>query len=317
MAALCELSNYMETIIFKPVSLEDRQAITRFTLNGSSQICDLAFSNLYGWAERYGTSWAVIGQTLIIRFQSPLRSHPTYLMPVGSAECNLSVVMTDLQRLAEEGGYPLVLMGVSERCREALEDACPNQFSFERAPGSYDYVYLREKLCTLSGKSLQPKRNHINKFERSYPDYLYEPITRENIDECLAVEREWFADHGAGEGRTAEMRMIERICADFEALGLSGGALRVDGKIIAFTIGSPINQTTFGVHIEKADRTYDGAFTMINREFARRISEQYVYVNREEDLGIEGLRQAKLSYKPEFLLYKDTATQKHAPKPAP
>lgn len=299
----------METITFKPISLEDKETITQFTLNGSSQICDLAFSNLYGWAERYGTSWTIIAQRLVIRFQSPLRSHPTYLMPVGGGDCSLSIVMKDLQRLADEGGYPLVLMGVSERCREVLEESCPGQFSFERAPGSYDYVYLREKLSTLSGKALQPKRNHINKFERNYPDYIYEPITRYNIEECLIVEREWLADHGAGDGRTAEMRMIERICDDFESLGLMGGALRVSGKIIAFAIGSPINHTTFGVHIEKADRTYDGAFTMINREFARRIPEQYIYVNREEDLGIDGLRQAKLSYKPEFLLYKDIATQ--------
>lgn len=301
----------MDSIIFKPVSLADRAEITRFTLNGSSRICDLAFCNLYGWGEHYGTSWAIVRETLVIRFQSPLRNHPTYLMPVGGEGCNLSVAMTELRRISEAEGYPLVLMGVAPQCREALETSCPGMFRFTSNEGSRDYVYLRERLASLSGKALQSKRNHINRFERLYPNYSYEPISRNNIEECLAVERSWFDEHGAGEGRTSELRMIERVFSAFDELELMGGALRVDGRIIAFAVGSPINQSTFGVHIEKADRAYEGAFTMINREFARRIPEQYTYVNREEDLGIEGLRQAKLSYKPDMLLYKDTAVLHH------
>lgn len=105
--------------------------------------------------------------------------------------------------------------------------------------------------------------------------------------------------------------MIKRCLVHREELGLTTGALRVEGKIIAFTFGSPINQTTFGVHVEKADINYEGAFTMINREFARRLPEQYIYINREEDLGQEGLRQSKRSYKPELMLIKDTAILRH------
>ena len=164
---------------------------------------------------------------------------------------------------------------------------------------------------TLSGKALQSKRNHVNKFEKSY-DYTFEPITGENAMECMALERTWLREHGSeADGEDKEEEVIHRLLTHFEELQLSGGILRVEGKIVAFTIGSPINETTFGVHIEKARRDYDGAFTMINKLFAATIPEQYTYVNREEDLGIEGLRQAKLSYKPEIILPKIAAILRH------
>ena len=105
--------------------------------------------------------------------------------------------------------------------------------------------------------------------------------------------------------------MIEKCLRHREELGLLTGALRVDGKIIAFTFGSSINQDTFDIHVEKADISYEGAFAMINREFAKRIPEQYTYINREEDLGLEGLRKSKLSYKPELMLIKDVAVLRH------
>lgn len=301
----------MQDIIFKPIALEDRQAITAYTLSGSSQICDLAFSNLYGWAERYRTSWAIIHSTLVISFQPLGRSHPAFLMPICDSADSFRSCLDTLKTLADSEGYPLVLMGVTPRCREKLDELVPGAFRYISDGGAQDYIYLRERMCTLSGKSLQSKRNHINKFERLYPDYTYEEITETNLAECLAIEEAWLSSAGEEGGERDEHRMIQRITSALNTLELQGGALRVGGRIVAFSLGSPINATTFGVHVEKALTEYEGAFTMINREFARHIPEQYIYINREEDLGIEGLRKSKLSYKPELILPKDTAILRH------
>lgn len=202
-------------------------------------------------------------------------------------------------------------MGISPTCRDIIDQFSEGTFEYIHDMGAEDYVYLREKMVSLSGKHLQPKRNHINKFEKLYPEYQFEEITDANLEECLALGQDWLEHKEVDSSRLAEQKMIEKCLRHREELGLLTGALRVDGKIIAFTFGSPINQDTFDIHVEKADISYEGAFAMINREFAKRIPEQYTYINREEDLGLEGLRKSKLSYKPELMLIKDVAVLRH------
>lgn len=180
----------------------------------------------------------------------------------------------------------------------------PDKFHFEADRDYADYLYLRTDLATLAGKKFQAKRNHLNKFRRTYTNYEYVPLTSNRIQECLDLEAEWCKVNNCDqhEGTGNERRALIYALHNFDALGLTGGILHVDGKIVAFTFGMPINQDTFGVHVEKADTTIDGAYTMINYEFANHIPEQYTYINREEDLGIEGLRKAKLSYQPVIVL---------------
>ena len=173
---------------------------------------------------------------------------------------------------------------------------------------------LTKVLDALVGKKFQSKRNHVNKFKRTY-NYEYTPITPDRIQECLDLEAEWCKANNCDqhEGTGNERRALVYALHNFEELGLTGGILHVDGKIAAFTFGMPINQDTFGVHVEKADTSIDGAYAMINYEFANHIPEQYVYLNREEDLGIEGLRKAKLSYQPAIILEKYVACLKDEP----
>lgn len=273
----------------------------------------MAFANLFGWAVKYETCYAIADDTLFIRFTSPVRTHPAFLIPIMRGGGCVDASLDRLKNEAELGDYPLVIMGITPLCREHLEAVSPGAFTFLEDEGNADYIYLRERLVSLSGKSLQSKRNHINKFEKLYPDYSYEPMTKANSAECLAVEQEWLRQHGTEEGEDKEQEVIQRLFDHFDELGLSGGILRVAGRVVAFTLGSPINETTFGVHIEKADRDYEGSYTMINKLFASTIPEQYVYVNREEDLGLEGLRKAKLSYKPETILPKIAAVLRHDP----
>ena len=156
-----------------------------------------------------------------------------------------------------------------------------------------------------------PWRLHLPRRRRSGGLYLSPRASGQSLGEGAAVKA-WLQQHGSeDQGEDKEQEVILRLLSSFDELQLSGGILRVGGQIVAFTIGSPINETTFGVHIEKANRDYDGAFTVINKLFASTIPERYTYVNREEDLGIEGLRKAKLSYKPDIILQKIAAVLRH------
>ena len=145
----------------------------------------------------------------------------------------------------------------------------PGKFQFTADRDYADYLYLRTDLATLAGKKFQSKRNHVNKFKRTY-NYEYTPITPDRIQECLDLEAEWCKANNCDqhEGTGNERRALVYALHNFEELGLTGGILHVDGKIAAFTFGMPINQDTFGVHVEKADTSIDGAYAMINYEFA-------------------------------------------------
>ena len=166
----------------------------------------------------------------------------------------------------------------------------------------------------LPGRRFQPKRNHINRFTSEY-DYRYEPLVRERFAECMRLEADW-RQARAGQGHTAEMgaeqRAMQQAFDHFEELDMSGGCLYVGDRLVAFTYGSPINGDTFDCHVEKADTAYDGAFTMINRLFAEQLPARFRYVNREEDMGLEGLRRSKRSYHPVLLWNKCTAIHLHA-----
>lgn len=297
--------------IFKNITLEDKETITAFTMNSNRRNCDLSFSNLCSWKFLYNTQFAVIDNFLTFKFW--VEERLAYMMPVGQGNPQAALEM--LIEDAKKEKQPFCMLGVCSEMRADLEAIMPNQFMFIDDRDYADYIYLRTDLATLAGKKYQSKRNHINRFRNTYPNHQYIPITPEHIQECMKLEAEWYKVNGDEdqEGTGHERQAIIYALHHFDELGLSGGILRVDGKIIAFTFGMPINQKTFGVHVEKADTTIEGAYAMINYEFARHIPEQYIYINREEDLGIEGLRKSKLSYHPETILEKYMACLKEQP----
>lgn len=298
-------------ITFKDVTIRDKDTITQYTMNSCRRNCDLSFSNLCSWRFLYNTQFAIVDGFLVFKFWAA--GELAYMMPVG--EGDLKKVLEALIEDARREGGPFCMLGVCSCMREDLEAIMPGQFTFTADRDYADYIYLRSDLATLKGKKFQSKRNHINKFRNTYPDYEYLPITPERVSECLQLEAEWCKanDCDQQEGTGNERRALIYALEHFEELGLTGGLLRVDGKIVAFTFGMPINKETFGVSVEKADTNVDGAYAVINNEFANHISEQYIYMNREEDLGIEGLRKAKLSYQPVTILEKYMACLKEQP----
>lgn len=298
-------------IEFKDITLQDKNTITAYTMNSCRRNCDLSFSNLCSWRFLYDTKFAIVDNFLVFKFWAG--GELAYMMPVGSG--NPEKAVKALIEDARQEGQPFCMLGVCSCMREDLENIAPGQFTFTADRDYADYIYLRSDLATLKGKKFQPKRNHINKFRNTYPNHEYTPITPDRVQECLDLEAEWckvnHCDQQEGTGN--ERRALIYALHHFEELGLTGGILRVDGKIVAFTFGMPINKETFGVHVEKADTRIDGAYAMINYEFANRVPEQYLYLNREEDLGLEGLRKAKLSYQPETILEKYMACLQEQP----
>ncbi|MEG1436658.1 MAG: phosphatidylglycerol lysyltransferase domain-containing protein, partial [Oscillospiraceae bacterium] len=158
---------------------------------------------------------------------------------------------------------------------------------------------------TLPGKKFHSKRNHISNFEKTY-DWSYEEINKENMQECIEMNRKWEAENKMRnpDGMNKEELAIIRAFDNFDELGFKGGLIRANGEVVAYTMGERLNDNTFCTHIEKAFADIRGAYPIINREFAKNTLTEYEFVNREEDMGIEGLRKAKLSYNPVYLVSK-------------
>lgn len=299
-------------IDFKPITIDDKEVITSFTLPSPLRNCDLAFSNMCSWRFLYQSEYAVYKNFLLIRFyiEEKNKKRIAYMRPIGNGDFRDALLQ--LEEDSWQHGHPLLMLGVTPISKDLLEEAFPGEFSYIPERDYFDYIYLREDLAMLKGKKFQAKRNHVNKFKKQYA-YEYEPLTAELVPECLEFEAKWYKANRTDDDQeelTDERKSMIFALNHFKELNLLGGAIRIDHKLVAFTFGSPINQDTFGVHVEKADTDYDGAYSIINQEFASRIPEQYVYVNREEDLGIPGLRKAKLSYNPTILLPKAAVIKK-------
>lgn len=292
---------------FKPITIQDKELITSYILPANEQDCDLSFANLCSWQFMTESSYAMIHNQLVIRFTNPDGGYE-YFLPFGDG--SMLPVIDELEEYARATGEPLCLRGVVPEMREKLEQYIPTLFEYTGDRDYYDYIYNRQDLAELKGKHYQPKRNHVNKFRKEYA-FTYEPLTDAVIPECLQFEAEWCMKHGYIENENIrnERRALTFAFRHFDELDLCGAVIRIGGKIVAFTFGAPINHNTFGVHYEKADISIDGVYSAINQHFAASLPEQYIYLNREEDLGIPGLRQAKLSYHPVKLLEKTKATK--------
>lgn len=293
---------------FTPITLQDKPLITSYTSVYAPRDCDFSFFNLCAWHFSNESSFAEIGNSLVIRFRTK-DNRLIYLMPIGAG--NLTEILPLLEEEAAAEGQPLRLQGDYPRMRTELEKYYPTLFEYTVHREYADYVYRRSDLTGLKGKNYQPKRNHINKFLKEY-DYTYTPLTPDMLPLCLEFESKWCMEHDYMEQESLkeERKALTFGIRHYEILGLSGGAIWVDGEMAAFTFGSPINNETFDINAEKANIRIDGAYSMINKEFAAHLPEQYIYIDREEDLGIPGLRQAKLSYHPIFLTEKCIAIKK-------
>ncbi len=300
-------------IEFRAITLADKETIESYTRSSQIRNCDLSFANMYCWQRKYQSSWAVIEGYLVIRFLIDGGERHGYMQPIGQdGNLDFSHIIPLMAQDAHSHGERLRIIGLTDEGRESIKRCYGSDFAFHSDPCFEDYIYTRESLMTLSGKRLQPKRNHINQFLKLNSNYEFRPLTPEIFDDCKRLDCRWRAAHGdLCDDMTPEREAMLRAFKHFEELELRGGALYVDGEIVAFTYGSAINSDTFCTHIEKGLVEIAGCYTLINKLFAESLPSHFQYINREEDLGVEGLRRAKLSYYPDHKQEKYTAIYLH------
>lgn len=306
-------------------SLENIEILKKYLQYNHIRGCDLCPANNVLWSKYYGTRFMIV-EDMLVYVISENEEPIGFSFPIGRD--NHKKAVDKLLEYFENQNKEILFYNVNPESFEKLESWYPGRFKIEYKDEYADYVYLREKLAALSGTKLHGKRNHINRFVANYPDYSYEALGPENADECIALLKDW-RDRKAGtpdinenaEELFAEEKYEENAIRfalnHMGELGLKGGLIRINdeekhlnhGGVVAFTIGEPLTEDTFVVHFEKAYAEIQGAYAIMNQEFVKHAMSDYMYVNREEDLGIEGLRRAKKSYYPEMMIKKGMVTE--------
>ncbi|MTQ95577.1 DUF2156 domain-containing protein [Pseudoflavonifractor sp. BIOML-A6] len=299
-------------IDFIAPELSDKPWVDDLLRRADYRGCEYNFTNLFVWKDAYRHELARIDSFLLAHLCGGLGC--SYLYPAGSGD--VRPIILALKEEADRRGQPLRLVCLTPRQMEELDRLFPGKFIYEADRDGYDYLYEIDRLADLPGKKLHNKRNHISRFLDNNPSWVYEEITPESLPECLEMDKEWYRRsmirEGAAEERDLgdEGRALRLAMAHYHELGLEGGLIRVYGEVVAFTMGDVLSSDTFDVHFEKAYGELQGAYALINREFARWVRGRHPgikYLNREDDMGVEGLRKAKESYYPDLMVEKHSA----------
>ncbi len=286
---------------FKPLALQDITLLRPYFTKQPSRICDSTVGGTFLWRDYFQTCYALENDSLFLRSVMPETGEFLYSVPM---EGDVPAALTRLKAHCEQIGHPLRLCTVSDEDLPAILSLWPDA-RVEALPDWADYLYHADDLKEIAGKKYQTQRNHINKFNKLYPDWWFTPITPKNLP---AVKEffTWYADITEKESDTykEDERKVFEVLDNFELYGFLGGAVWVDDRIVAMALGEKQGDTLY-VHIEKADVRYHGAYPMMVREFAKyACTGEIAYINREDDAGDEGLRKSKLSWRPCRLLDK-------------
>lgn len=293
---------------FQPVTLAQKPWVDEIVQRENSPSADFNFGNIYIWDKRYRQLICRYGDRMLTKLR--YGGKPAFAFPVGTGE--LRGAVEALREFAASRGYPFILRGITEENRALLEREYPDSFSYREDRDCEDYIYSIEKLASYAGKALHAKRNFCNRFEAAHT-WRFEPLTRALIPACLDLLDTWTEENADRLDGSVHLEhdAIIRAFAAYEQLGLDGGVLFADGELVGFTVGEPASEDCFDVHFEKARSDIDGAYPMVCREFCRMLREKYPalrHINREDDVGLDSLRTSKLSYKPEYILKKYTAS---------
>jgi hypothetical protein len=305
---------------FKEITLQDKEWIRQLLGYSDSQATDFNFTVMYIWRDIMRSKVCRIGDWLVVRSFPKGAPAPMYLFPQGrGTQEELKQVLESCMEDARQNGNPFLMASVLNGQKEILESLFPDRFSFESDRDYFDYIYSAEDLTFLKGKKYQSKRNFVSRFKKQ-EGWSYEPLGKNNLKECAVMSISWCAKYGCGKdpSMASESCSVKNALQNFEELGLIGGLLRLDGKVVAFTIAEKTNSDTLLVHVEKAYGDIIGAYPTIANEFLRNsiIVDQQTgelsvkYINREDDAGDLGLREAKMQYHPLFLLEKYSVKEK-------
>lgn len=291
-------------INFQKVNPSQREAYNQFLAGCKGERgCEYSFTNLNLWGRQTA---ACVADHLVLFSQFEKRS--VYPFPLGKGDVRpaLDAIIHD----ARERGIVCRISSMNPAQCMVLEELYPGRFQFHPDRDSCDYVYKIEDLAQLKGRKFQKKRNHLNKFRDNHPECRAVELTAENRHLAAELADDWYATRLAENPQAdfhLEQRALRRAFTHWDALALEGLALMDADQCLAFAIGSALSEDTFDIHFEKALEDVEGAYNAINQAFAAHLQEKFPqlqYLNREDDMGIPGLRKAKLSYNPDHLVVK-------------
>ena len=278
---------------FVRLTYDDRKLIKDYTHKCHTFNCEYAPANVFWWNDNL--DYAFINDVLVYR---GVYGDNAVYSPVELPE-DVKGFVAILEKDAVGLSKRIVLNNLSEDMVGRMKDVYGEAFEYGFLREDSDYIYKVSELINLSGTRFHSKKNLYNKFIKNY-DYLYEEIGSNNIEECRRMKDSWVKKRD----NDAESDILDRVFDNYDMFDFKGALIRVDGKVEAFTIGEELNDEVFVTHFEKANHEIGGIYQAINQMFAANTISGYNYVNREDDMGIEGLRKAKLSYNPDILLHK-------------
>ena len=293
-------------INFQKLDLSQKEEYNKILFACPPRGCEYSFANLALWGLQ-----KVAFLHGCVAFFSHFFGRSVYPYPIGNGDRR--AVIEEILMDAQERGIPCRITGMTDADRAELEDWFPDKFLLKTTRSGSDYVYAIDDLADLKGRKYQKKRNHANRFRAEHPDYSVLPLTSCNMPMAQHMINDWYATRMREDPEgdyMLENIALAKACRCYDALGMEGILLMEGNRVLAVTMGSQMAEDTFDIHFEKAREEVDGAYTVVNQEFARYLRLKYpdiAYLDREEDMGLEGLRKAKLSYHPSHMIQKHRA----------
>ena len=285
---------------FKSISAGDFESYNKYRELDPTNASEGVFATMFIWNDYYNLELAENGEFLFIKFNIENKK-PSYFFPIGKG--NIENAVKELSEYASSQNEKLSFRLVSAENAEKLKRISGKRFSFTETRDCFDYVYITEKMISLSGKKLHSKRNHLNYFLDNY-NYEYLKVeTPELLEECRRKALDWVSSKKKNKN-SFELGAMQRYFENYFKFSQKGAVIKIDGNIAAMSFGERLNSNMALIQVELADENYRGAYQAINKLFCENEWKDCMYVNREEDMGIEGLRRAKTSYQPEFLVEK-------------
>ena len=293
--------------IFHEITLQDMANYKQKEREVRLEAYDYLFTVSYVWKDKFHSWIGFMEDCLIIKYE--IENQIWFSYPISPEPEKRIKSIKRLLELCENEGITCRILWMEELYARELAANFKNEFELTEYRNIFDYVYERERLASLAGKKLAAKRNHIHRFEKQGA-WVYEEIGKDNRKECWELELNWLAMQQNPEAAELleEKTALKWALDSFDELGLNGGLIRRDGRVLAFSIGERLNQDTFVIHFEKAYGNIQGAYQIINQQMALH-NPEYLYINRQEDVGDFGLRKSKLSYYPDIMIKKYMAVK--------
>jgi len=291
---------------FKPITLDDKELFHSYVDGHGYRQAESSFANMYMWQEIYDIRMAEEDGVLYFTSSSG-HSCPFILMPyIKDKSANVAPSMKACEEHMTNKGCRFIMKAVMPEFVEKVREEFGERYLSTYDDNNSEYVYRAADLIELKGKKFHAKRNHVNKFLRDYTAELDDYAPR-YYEECVELQKQWARNKNADEQSAKdELNTIKRALENFEYLNLRGCVVKIAGEVVAFSVGEQISEDTALIHIEKANDDFNGLFAYVNREFVANYWSHCEYINREEDMGVPGLRQAKQSYNPAFMVEKYT-----------